>query len=283
MSARGDAEAIVDAALASAAPVPLEAEQRYAVTVPQGADVRIVKPASDEERGVPRRVAGTTVVRDVDSLDYLWKKHANESSELFADPVAFSLTGVLNADGGSGLAAGFRDHRIELKCRKTPAWLAWEQSDGQLLNQQAFAEFIEDRVLDITRPTGGEMLELAQSIEATTKVDFKSATAISSGQRTLMYEETMQAKAGQRGQLEIPATFDLALKPFEGGPAYKVVARLRYRIMNGNLAIGFKLERPEDVLEEAFGEVSTLAGQACDTVVLSGTAPAPRVSGSSGR
>lgn len=273
---KGDAEAIVETALASAEPKLLDPEQRYAVTVPAGGSVHVVKPATDEERGMPRRPSGTTTVQDVDSLQVLWAKHARVSSELYADPTSFTLTGVLNADEGESLNPGFRDHRLVLKCAKTPAWRAWEALDGQLLEQQSFAEFIEDRLIDIQRPTGGEMLELAQSIEATTSAEFKSAIALSSGQRALQFEETVSAKAGQKGQLEIPATFDLGLKPFEGGPAYKVVARLRYRIRNGSLAIGFKLERPEDVLREAFDEVRTLAGQACDSVVLLGTAPPAR-------
>lgn len=271
-----DAQAIVDIALEAAIPNLLEPEQRYAVVVPDGGAVSVIEPQADKHLLAPRRKSGTAQVLDVDGLAFLWDKQALVESELYADPQRFTITAVLNADQGAGDTPGFRDHRIELQCRHTPAWLAWAGFDGRLRAQQEFAEFIEDRAIDVVRPTGGEMLELAQSFEASTNVDFKSVQIVSSGQRALQYEETTSARAGQKGEIAIPATFDLALVPFEGSPAYKVTARFRYRIHGGNLLLGYKLERPEDVLREAFNDVRTAASEACDRPVLLGTPPAAR-------
>lgn len=270
-----DASAIVDTALAAAAPHDL-GDGRWSVVVPEGGSVKIIDPAADALLEQPRRKAGTTQVRDVDGLAYLWDKQALPESELFADPDRATITAVLNADAGAGDAAGFRDHRIVLQLQRTPAWNAWASLDGRLLVQQEFAEHLEDRLVDVVRPTGAEMLELAQSFEASTSVEFKSAVAVSSGQRSLTYEETTSARAGQKGSIEIPTSFDLALRPYDGSDQYKVTARFRYRIRDGRLSIGYKLERPEDVLRSAFDDVRDTASQACDRPVLLGEAPGPR-------
>lgn len=275
MSTPSDTQPIIDTALASAQPFALEPDQRYSLIVPGGGDyagsVQIIDPIEDEFRDVPRRPKGTTTVYDVDSLAVLWEKHSHELSEVFADPIRFRITAVLNADGGSQEAAGFRDHRLELICKKTPAWEAWLAHDGALRDQTTFAEFLEDRLHEIEQPSGAEMLEIATSFQASSKVEFKSAVALTSSTRALQYEETTAAKAGQTGQLEIPATFVVALQPFEGGAAYRVTARFRYRITNGKLQIGYRLERPEDVLRTAFNDVREAASEATGKQVLFGS------------
>ena len=158
----------------------------------------------------------------------------------------------------------------------TPAWKAWAKLDGRMLAQSDFAEHLEDRSIDIVDPTAAEMLDIAQSFEATTKVDFESAERIGDGQRKLLYKETVTAKAGQSGEIVIPEKFAVGLQPFEGGEAYRVVARLRYRIVGSNLQIGYKFERPEDVLREAFTDRMVAVAEATGQTVLRGAAPGAR-------
>ena len=275
MSANSDAYDVIQAALAAAEPSDL-GDGRKVVTIPADGVAKVIEPIDEKYLDAPRRVSGSMKVLDTDGLAFLFDKHGLPESEVFADPVRFSVTAVLNADRGAADVAGFRDHRIELALVKTPEWLAWEGLSGRLVGQLEFAEHIEDNVAAIVRPTGAEMLELAQSFEASTKVDFKSATILGSGQRGLVFEETVAAKAGQRGQIEIPTTFELGLQPFEGSDRYKVTARFRYRIREGNLQIGYTLERPEAVLRNAFDDVRHAASEAVGRPIVLGTAPAPR-------
>jgi len=120
------------------------------------------------------------------------------------------------------------------------------------------------------------MLELAQSFQAKTKVDFESAQQLANGRRSLQFKETVDARAGQKGEIEIPAEFKLALKPFVGTDPYAVTARFRYRINGGNLLIGYKLNRPADVQRSAFGDIvdaikAGLTERADTVLVLDGT------------
>lgn len=271
-----DVQPIIDTTYMAAQPNDLEPERRYAVVVPEGGSVEIIDPAPDELLTAPRRVSGRSTVYDIDSLKVLWDKHSRPHSEVFGDPDRHVITAVLNADEGTGADAGFRDHTIDLVCKETTMWKAWLALDGQLLEQQVFAEFIEERVTDVAEPSGAEMLELAQSFEATTSAQFKSSTILSSGQRGLQFEETIAAKAGQTGQLQIPKEFAVALQPFEGGDRYRVSARFRFRIRNGHLSLGYKLDRPEDVIRGAFEDACRNASEATGAQILIGKAPSAR-------
>lgn len=261
-----DLQPVIDQIINGTAPETLE-DGRLVFRVADNGRVHIVEPILE----APRRVHGTITVLDVDSFATVWDKHAGDVAEVFANPSGFSVTAVLNADEGAALPAGFRDHRIILECRTTPAWQAWVSRNGQWLDQRVFAEHLEDRIVDIVNPSGADMLELAQSFEATSSVDFKSSQVLASGQRQLRYEETLAAKAGQSGQLEIPAAIELGLAPFEGSDAYRVNARFRYRIRDGHLTLSYSLERPEDVLREAFGDVCTAVGEHTGRRVIQGS------------
>lgn len=270
-----DLQAVVDAGIAAAEPVAL-ADGRTAFALPAAGKVTIVEPINEKHLDNPRRATGTSKVLEVDALAFLWEKHSTGTSEIFADPKGFTIDAILNADAGAGEVAGHRDHRVVLELVTTDAWKAWARYDGQLIDQQTFAEFIEERISDIAEPSGADMLELAQSFEATVKADFKQAALLGSGERKFVFEETVAAKAGQRGELTIPSEFVVALQPFEASDAYRITARFRYRLRDGHLLLGYKLDRPEDVQRSAFKDVVTAVGEACGYTPLVGTAPAPR-------
>lgn len=267
-----DAEAVINTALAAAGPQPIADDQRYVSVVPAGHHTQIIDRLPEKDLPAPRRKRGTVQVLDVDSFANQYGKHAADEAETFADPNAFTITTLLNADSAG--AAAFRDHRLILALKKTQQWLAWESLSARgLIAQQDFAEFLEDRANDVVNPTAGEMLELAQHFEASTSGDFQSAQVLSSGERKFVFKETIAARAGQNGDITIPTVIELALQPFEGGDAFKVNARFRYRIRNGSLLLGITLERPEDVLKLAFTETCEKVGSQTGAVVLVGTAP----------
>ena len=254
-----DTQPIIDVALAAAGPKPLAEDVRFHTVVsPADGGIKIIdlQAECDKIRDTPRRKTGTYKVHDPASLVAYLEKHGDPDSEVWADTVNAKITAVLNAHTGDRddqqTAGRFEDHRVEYAVLLTEAWKAWKKYDGQLVDQATFAELIEERAIDIVSPTAADMLELAQSFRATTGVEFKSSKRLGNGERQFEYREQVEAGAGKDGQMEIPETFELGLQPFEGADRFKVTARFRYRINNGALAVGFKLERPEDVLREAF-------------------------------
>ncbi|MFJ8224917.1 DUF2303 family protein [Streptomyces griseus] len=269
-------QAVIDVAMRAAQPHQLEPGNYYTLVTP-GGGVQRVDLTGPEHTGVPARKSGTTVVRDVDSFLAYFDKHGDESTEVYADVESQTITAVLDAHTADDPRWG--GHRLELRLRSTPSWRAWVGASGELMSQGMFAEFIEDNLLDLVEPDSATMLELAQSFEATTSAEFQSSQRLDSGQRRFSFVEDVQAKAGLKGEITIPATLTLALRPFEGTEPYKVTARFRYRLdrQKGELRLGFKIERPEDTLAAAFEDIRTLVDNGIpeDIAVLNG-APAHR-------
>lgn len=261
-----DTQSLIDLAGSMAEPHNL-GDNLHSVVVPAGGTQKVLdlQPYADH----PRRKTGTVKTHDANAFTTYVRKHGLAATEVWADEEHTRVVAVINAhdetdSGDEEGRAGWGDHRALLAVRKTDAWNAWLAKDGKWLTQNDFAEHIEDRAIDIVKPTGADVLELAQSITATVGVTFESSKRLSNGERQLEYKETIDAKAGNRGRLDIPEVIELGLVPFQGAPAYKVKARFRYRINGGNLALAYALERPEDVIREAFADVVSLIASDLD-------------------
>lgn len=267
-SSEGDGvRAIIDTAQQAAAPAELEPGKVYVVHTAAG--VQKFDLTGAEYRDLPVRKTGTTTVRDARSFAALWEKHSTEDSEVYADADQLRITAVLDADAPD--TANWGGHRLALGLRETDAWTAWAALDGKLIGQEQFAEFVEDHLPEILEPAAAEMLEIAQSISGTVKAEFASGTRLATGQRQLAFTETVTTKAGQKGQLTIPETFVIGLVPFEGSEGYRLTARLRYRITDTRLTIGYKLDRPADVRAKAFADVVDAIDAQIAQPILNGT------------
>lgn len=254
-----DVQAAIDAGSALTTPVELVEGQDYAVVVPPGGRVERIVNDLDQYRDHPRRKTGSVTVHTATSLVAYLAKHGRDETEVWADVTASRVVAVVNAHATTE-AAGWGDHRAVLQLHKTPSWQAWLRLNGQLVDQIAFAEHLQDRSVDIVSPDSATMLEIAQTFSANRRVGFDSSQRLSSGEVQLRWHEDIDAKAGRKGDIAIPETFELALQPYEGSQIYKVRARLRYRINDGRLSIGYALERPDDVLRAAFTDMTDEIG-----------------------
>jgi hypothetical protein len=138
----------------------------------------------------------------------------------------------------------------------------WQEASGKYLEQQAFAEFCELNLSAFCQPAAATILEIAQTFQAKTTVDFSSAVRLSSGAIKLKREEKVDATAGERADISIPEELRIALPLFRYDKTYEVRARLRYRVQNSSVKLSVLLIDPELAIEHAFcqvaGEVSTL-------------------------
>ena len=112
------------------------------------------------------------------------------------------------------------------------------------------------------------MLEISRTLEAKKNITFRQGTRLDNGQVQLTYNEEIDGRAGEAGQLRIPEQFFIAVKPFLGGDAFCVPARFRYRIQDGRLMMWFELVRPDKVLEEAYNAVRDKIQTAINEVPL---------------
>lgn len=265
-------EAIIEVATRAAGAETLTLGEYHIVVLRDG--LAQIDLTGDQYRDRPQRKSGTVVVRDAPSFLAYWGKHSTAASEIYADRDQLSVIGLLDAYGAEQESTAWREHRVLLRLRHSESFKAWTAASRSLVSQTQFAEFIEDHRADVVTPTAAEVLELAQTFQANTKVTFKSSQLLRSGQRQLQYVETIEASGGQRGEMTIPEALELGLPIFDGATvADQVTARLRYRIEDGRLKLGVVLDRINEVVESAFegvvAEVSTGVGSS--TPVLRGS------------
>lgn len=263
-----DAAVIAGVAMAATEPSELDPTVVYGLTVPPGAQHQVL----DLERFLPapRRKQGTFTFHTAESLvGYVNEHNVDGCARVWANVDQFQVAAVFN--GHDSTAPGWGDHQAVLTLRPTPEWLAWVAQDRKMLSQVEFAELIEDRLDDIVEPDAASLLELARTFEAKTNVDFESGIVLESGQRQITYKETIVAKAGQGGTIEIPKQFVLGVAPFQGGDPYRVEARLRYRLKDGGLTLGYQLVRPDLVQRDAFEQTVGWVASATSTTTWFGT------------
>lgn len=279
MTENTETQDAIEAGVAMSSPHPIgDGNRFYAVILPgQTPHVIDIEKHRDTYLDRPRRKTGTTTVHDADSFITYVAKHGLPNTEIYADVTTSRLVAVINAhdqafvDSASEGDAGWGDHRLVLQLHKTPAWTAWAKLDRNLLSQVAFAEHVEERLVDFRSPPGADMLEVAQTFQATRSAAFESSHRLSNGQVQIGYREELDAKAGKKGQVAVPTDFALQLVPYEGGQAYKVDARFRYRLADGALTVGYLLTRPDDILRAAFLDEVTAIAVGTERAVLNGT------------
>lgn len=234
--------------------VPIEPGEIYLARGTNG-ELRVID--TDEFAASPRHRKAARVVTDAASFVAYVNRHRVAGTEIYAHTNTSSVIAVIDSHEGGAAETGWQKHTVRLALEKSKAWLAWEAADGKLLAQDEFADFLDDRYIDVIEPAPALLIDIATTFQAKTNVDFDSGVRLDSGDVKLTYKETTTARAGQTGEIEIPKRIQLALRPYIGGPIYSIWANFRYRLRGSSVLLGFKLERPENVLEAAFADIVT--------------------------
>lgn len=229
---------------------------------------------------IPRTKRGEVTVHTIEALKQYAVRHVHEDrSTLWADVPNARLTVVLNDHavevGSEAGSPGWGDHRVGLKLMYSPEWNAWAQKSGQMMPQGAFADFLDERVVDVVEPDGALLLEIAQTFQATTSAKFRQAISRQSNTVKLLWEEDSDARAGTNGDVEIPRELKVRLRPFRGDEPVIVDGRFTYSVKEGKLTLGVKLLNLAEIVETAVARVAEQAASFLSLTVLEGVAPAP--------
>lgn len=219
--------------------------------------------------GAPLRKRGTIEVFDAASLSAVMAANIDEPITVYIsrDAASPAIVAVLNGHASTG--PGWGDFRAQIAFRPTPQWKKWKAIDGTMMSQAAFAEFIEDNLEDVVDPAGGVMLEIATYLHTTRTVNFRSGVRLSSGAVQFVNEQNDDTKVGA-GKIEVPETITLALAPVLGLPPYRIPARFRYRLIEGKLTLGIKMQRVDDLMATIVNEMVYGAAATENRVAVSG-------------
>lgn len=206
----------------------------------------------------PRRKIAKVKMHDAESFIDYTKRHGSLTDSTIwciADYKAgkVGFTAILNDHGEEASQAAFRDHRATFSPEFSEEWNRWTSKNKQQFNQAAFAEYIEENLKDIASvegsPTGAQMLEMALAFEANQDMKFKSAIRLQNGGVQMAF--TQDDDAGTLAKMSAFDRFTVGFPVFWNGDAYRIDARLRYRVREGKLTFWFELIRQDLILEAA--------------------------------
>ncbi|MFC5184395.1 DUF2303 family protein [Actinomadura harenae] len=265
---RTENDALVETAILAAEPIRMEGGEIYGYRL--NGRVEVVDLTADRYLDEPKYKRGTVTAADVASFALYYAKHADASSEVYADLDRGTVTAVLDAHLAD--VPRWEQHMLVLALTPTEAWKRWTTMDRRYLGQVDFAEFLEDNLSDLaSEPVpAAEMLEIARTFQARTRVNFSSGVNAVSGDINLRYEETTDTSGGTKGQLTVPRAFAVGLAPFDDCAPYRLEARLRHRIKDGRLTLAYLLDRPEDVVRDAVKTVMTKVEETTGIKVMRG-------------
>jgi len=272
VSEESNTQDAITAGMVIAARKDLPNGRGMAVVMPEGADAHVFD--FEEYEAKPSRRRGSFAFHDAASFSaYIALQGAEGTELLMADRERYLIEAALDAHGLNDAAAGWHQHRALFKLRPTKPWLTWIGKNGAYVAQADFAAFIEDNMPDIVDPDGASILEVAKTLQIKNNVLVKSAVRLDTGEQQFTYEDNHSARGGV-GMIQIPSQFILGLVPFEGCETYKVAARLRYRLQEGRLLLGYALIRHDRVADDAFDTVVKNIEDVTEASILAGSMPA---------
>lgn len=272
-----ETQSIIDLATNAALAEELNLGRYYAITTSTGSVVEI-DLTGDRYRSYPARITGTANVDTVASLLVYWDKHHTPASDVFTDRTKYTLTAVIDAHAGAepdeGNLVDWQQHRATCTLVLSDPLTAWLRRNSTLMSQEDFAEFVEQNIPFIAEPPAADLKEMAETFQATTTADFRAGVKFVSGQRTIQYNETVDASM-RNGSIPVPATLTLVLPIWRGDTEVRqFTARLRYRANTpspGKLSIGYVLDRPQDVIDIAFAIAVAQVAEHVGRPVFSGS------------
>lgn len=252
----------------------------------------------DAYRVRPLRRQGAARVTRLESLIALTNRHKDADG---AETVLFVDEPVLGGKSGAITSVidyhsderepNWLEHRVLYPFPLSPEWQAWMGQNDKPLEMIEFAQFLEDRIVDVLDPSaadtlpqeakdfikkaGGKLgsptklIEISRSLQVNENSRVKSAQTLSSGERQIVFETEHTDAAGQ--PVDVPSLFLIAIPVFANSPvAFRMIVRLRYRV-RGGISFFYEVWRPDIVLKAAVDEAVAQAAAQTGLPVFYGT------------
>lgn len=208
---------------------------------------------------LPDHIRQKLKLTEVDSFVRYVKEFATHTARIFAvaNDTGAVFKAVLNYhEGGNEAAAGWGTHVAEFSPFYSPEFSAWLAINGKPLTQEQFLDHLRKWGDVIESQSDADLIELASSLDFTTKGEFSSHVERTKGGRKLLFNEVVDGSAQVKGQqVAVPDSFQLELQVFVNGATYALGADILYRPQNGSLRIIVELRRHHLVVRKAVEDV----------------------------
>lgn len=279
-----EAEAVAD--IVRAVPSVITLSEKSVILLPSVDGPAKLVPSIDLLRAYdtrPRRRAGLARLDDLASFEAHVKRHRAPNSALFASKDGPALLAVFDYNDPGPEAPGettarFGQHRAEYRFPLSDEWKAWSARSLATLTQSAFAEFLEDRAVDVIEPkraststselcasldlalaSPARIMELSRGLAVRVNSKIAAAVNLASGEGQFTYATEHQDEQG--ASLKIPKGFLISLPVFEKDAPYQVLVRMRYRVKDGHVAWTLAPHDLPRILSHAFDLAAKNAAQ----------------------
>lgn len=264
-------------------------------------DVKELGPFTDKYLSAPRRRNGTAQLDSIDSFIDHTNRFKTGSSAIFLSnsDLGPRLTTVLNYHHESATTPDalpdFGDHRSFYKFPYSEEWLKWSDIDGKILDTLDFAEFIDERLIDIMPPNDTllrlteapepseidqvlsrmlkaqrgrigqpeDLQELSQGIRVHSTEDVQHTIKIETGEAKLQISAVHESTTNRAGdKIDIPTMFLIGIPVFQRDARYEIPVRLRYRKRGDHIIWSFHMLRPDIFFDDATQQAGKMAAKA---------------------
>ena len=279
---------------------PVTGVESIAVLKPGGGICPLPSEFFDEYRQRPKAYAGAAhLTRAQSFIDHV-NRFKDSQSALFAldNMTSPRLTAVLdyndsrNDDDLPIHGPRFGQHRTQFAFPLSEEWKVWTGKNKQVMNLGGFAEFIEDRFVNVELVTDAaslnadiqellgaygvdglaspsKLIELSRGLKVHVKDEVTNAVNLASGEAEVQFKSEHTDKYGNK--LSVPSLFVINIPIFAQGDIYRIAARLRHRVADGGLKFWYELWGIKRVFEAAFTEVCETARDATELPLFYGT------------
>lgn len=263
-----------------------------------GTRIESLKPILDAFRTRPERRKGTATLETLSAFVMHFNRFKDANSVIYATEGKNNGTRVpklisvldYNEQGPDGLPR-FGGHRGVYNFPVSEQWEKWNEMDGETMNTREFAEFIEDRIMDVIDPpstldeklatiakqigtakfaSASRLMELSRGMQVNITAQAKQIVNLNSGEGSISFVEEHSGEGGKK--LDVPNLFLISIPVFNSGVPYRMPVRLRYRVAQGGAIIwSYSMFQPDLAFLHAFNEAAALCAKDTDAPVIFGT------------
>lgn len=226
-----------------------------------GMDCQVVDVRAEAPNAFPPRTAAMRIVTDTASLlaEVERRPLMGGQSTVWSNRTAGKVTVVyddLPQDADDRYTD--RGDRLMLQFVPDPDWAILRKSaDGAFHGQDEFGDLIESAGHLITSHPAADLMEMIDSIRASSNGAFESRIRRDTGAQHLTYSEEVSVKVGSSARaLEVPREITLTARPFEDYPQVSVTCWLRLRINGGQLHLGLFPQPYDHLIRAAWTQIT---------------------------
>lgn len=230
----------------------------------------------------PERIRDQIRLADVDSFINYVNRFKRPVSALFGQITGTVSGASLRCDidyhgAGEDAHADWKTHSADFLFPLSVEWAAWIGNNSKWMDSIAFGQFIEDRIPDLIAPGGVDdvpaiaqpllaslsksigypsaIVEISKGLRVSQKMEAAEGNNLDDGSGEILFK-TENATSNIKGtKIEVPSLFMIGVPVLKNGAAYRLVARLRWRIEGGRPSFRYDLWRPDVTFEHVYDDV----------------------------